>query len=353
MKIVTVNTSKNYEILVGDGLLSHVGEKTRAVCSGEIALIACDDKVNALYRKIVEQSLQKAGYTTNRFVFSNGEQSKNLETYTALLTALARTHISRSDVLVALGGGVTGDLAGFAAATYLRGIKFVQIPTSLLAMVDSSVGGKTAVDLPSGKNQVGSFYQPDLVICDYSTLQTLPEEFFIDGCAEVIKHGVILSAELFERLKEPIMPQIEDIITRNVTIKSNIVMQDERDIGIRQLLNFGHTIGHGIEKHSGYSISHGKAVAIGMVLASRGAWRMGICSEECHLEITDMVRHYGLPDKTDLTPEQLIEAAFFDKKRSGKRISLIVPEKIGKCVIKTFNMDELADFIRKGMGSGE
>jgi 3-dehydroquinate synthase len=150
-------------------------------------------------------------------------------------------------------------------------------------------------------------------------------------------------------LKKPILPLMEDIIARNVTIKSNIVMQDERDTGIRQLLNFGHTIGHGIEKHSGYRVSHGKAVATGMVIASRGAYRMGLFSEECHLEIANMVRLYGLPDKTDLSPEQLIEAAFFDKKRSGKQISLIVPEKIGKCVIKSFNMDELAEFIHLGM----
>jgi 3-dehydroquinate synthase len=351
---VTVNASKNYDIFIGDGLLAQAGEKIAEVCRGEFALLVTDDVVNALYGDAVEQSLQKQGYKTGRFVFPNGEQSKNLETYTSLLTALSKTNMSRSDVLVALGGGVTGDMAGFAAATYLRGIKFAQIPTTLLAMVDSSVGGKTAVDLPSGKNQVGAFYQPDIVLCDYSTLQTLPEEFFIDGCAEVIKHGVILSEELFNLLKEPIRqqmlpqmrPQLEDIITRNVTIKSNIVMQDEKDTGIRQILNFGHTIGHGIEKHSGYRVSHGKAVAIGMVVASRGAWRTGLCSEECHLEIAGMVRSYGLPDKTDLTPEKLIEAAFFDKKRSGKNISLIVPEKIGKCVIKSFSMEELEEFIK-------
>ncbi|MDR0321449.1 MAG: 3-dehydroquinate synthase [Treponema sp.] len=349
MRSVTINASKTYDILIGDGLLSQAGEKIAAVCKGESALIVTDDAVNALYGSAVEQSLQKAGYKTDRFVFQNGEQSKNLETYTSILSALAKTNISRSDVLVALGGGVTGDMAGFAAATYLRGIRFVQIPTTLLAMVDSSVGGKTAVDLPSGKNQVGVFYQPDIVLCDYSTLKTLPEEFFTDGCAEVIKHGVILSAELFDLLKKPILPQMEDIIARNVTIKSDIVMQDERETGIRQILNFGHTIGHGIEKHSNYRISHGKAVAIGMVVASRGAWRMGLCSEDCHTEIVDMVKQYRLPDKTDITPEQLISAAFFDKKRSGKNISLIIPEKIGKCVIKSFSMDELAAFIKMGM----
>jgi 3-dehydroquinate synthase len=350
MRKVTVSASKNYDILIGAGLISRAGEKIAAVCGGESAMIVTDDAVNALYGPAVEQSLQKAGYgATRKFVFPRGERSKNLETYAALLDALAQANMSRSDVLVALGGGVTGDLAGFAAATYLRGMRLAQIPTTLLAMVDSSVGGKTAVDLPSGKNQVGAFHQPDIVLCDHLTLETLPEEFFIDGCAEVIKYGVILSAELFELLKKPIPPQMEDIIARSVAIKSDIVSQDERDTGIRRILNFGHTIGHGIEKHSHYRVTHGKAVAIGMVIASRGAWRMGLCSEECYAETVEMVRRHNLPDRTDLTPEQLIEAAFFDKKRSGKNISLIIPEMIGKCVIKDFSMEELAAFIKLGL----
>jgi 3-dehydroquinate synthase len=272
-----------------------------------------------------------------------------MATYATLLSALARANLTRSNVLVALGGGVVGDLAGFAAATYLRGIPFAQIPTTLLAMVDSSVGGKTAVDLPEGKKLIGAFYQPDIVLCDVNALQTLPEETFNDGCAEMIKHGVILSAELFELLKEPILPVMEDVIARNVEIKRDIVAADERETGIRQILNFGHTIGHGIEKHSGYGVSHGKAVAIGIVIASRGAYRMGLCGEDCYLEIVEAVRHYLLPTETDIPPEKLIGAAFFDKKRSGQRITLILPERIGKCTAKSFSMDELAAFIRLGM----
>ncbi|MCL2107622.1 MAG: 3-dehydroquinate synthase, partial [Oscillospiraceae bacterium] len=295
-----------------------------------------------------EKSLREAGYATARFVFPHGERSKNMETYTSLLSALAEANLTRSDVLAALGGGVAGDMAGFAAATYLRGIPFAQIPTTLLAMVDSSVGGKTAVDLPTGKNQAGAFYQPDIVICDYGALQTLPLEIFNDGCAEMIKHGVILSAELFELLKEPVLP-LMDVIARNIEIKRDIVAADEKDTGIRQILNFGHTIGHGIEKHSGYGVSHGKAVAAGMVLASRGAWRLGLCGEECHREIAGAVRRFQLPGQTDISPEQLIEAAFFDKKRQGERITLILPERIGKCVTKSFSLDDLAAFIRLAM----
>ena len=352
MRSVEINASKKYSVWIDggeEGLLSQAGKKIAAVCGGEAAMLVTDDIVNKLYGDTVEQSLNAVGYMTTRFVFPHGEQSKNMETYTSLLCALTEANLTRSDVVVALGGGVVGDLAGFAAATYLRGVRFVQIPTTLLAMVDSSVGGKTAVDLSAGKNQVGAFYQPDLVLCDAGALKTLLADIFLDGCAEMIKHGVILSAELFELLKEPIQPQMEDIIARNVTIKRDIVVADEKDTGIRQILNFGHTIGHGIEKHSNYGMTHGKAVAIGMVIASRGAARMGLCGEDCHMEILEAVRRYQLPTGTDIPPESLFEAAFFDKKRSGQRITLILPEKIGKCVVKSFSMDELANFIRLGM----
>jgi 3-dehydroquinate synthase len=305
--------------------------------------------VNKLYGDTVEQSLRAAGYAVTRFVFPHGEQSKNTETYVSLLCALAGASLTRSDIVVALGGGVVGDMAGFAAATYLRGVPFAQVPTTLLAMVDSSVGGKTAVDLPAGKNLAGAFFQPDIVLCGVSALQTLPVDIFQDGCAEMIKHGVILSDELFELLKEPIQQRMEEVICRNVTIKRDIVAADEKETGIRMILNFGHTIGHGIEKHSGYSVTHGKAVAIGMVLASRGASRMGLCGEDCHREIVEAVKRYQLPTETDISPEKLIEAAFFDKKRSGQRITLILPERIGKCGAKSFSLEELAAFIRLAM----
>ena len=346
---VAVKTSKEYSVLIEAGLLSCAGDCIASTCGGGKAALVTDDIVDKLYADTVEQSLQVAGYVTAKFVFPNGERSKNIETYASLLNALTDANLTRSDVVVALGGGVVGDMAGFAAATYLRGVSFAQIPTTLLAMVDSSVGGKTAVNLPAGKNQVGAFYQPDVVVCDYETLQTLPEDVFRDGCAEMIKHGVILCPELFELLKKPLFPQMEDIIARNVMIKRDIVGADERDVNIRQILNFGHTIGHGIEKHSDYSITHGKAVAIGMSIASRGAYRIGLCNEDCHLEIVEALKHYCLPFETDITPELLIDAAFSDKKRSGQLITLILPEGIGKCVMKSFTLDETAEFIRLAM----
>jgi len=352
MTSVTVNASKDYNVFIGSGALTETGNKIMEACGGETAALVTDDVVDKLYGDIVGKSLTAAGYkTVVRFVFPHGEQSKTVETYMSILNSLTEANLTRSDTVVALGGGVSGDMAGFAAATYLRGVPFAQIPTTLLAMVDSSVGGKTAVNLPAGKNQVGAFYQPDIVICDIDVLQTLSEEVFRDGCAEIIKHGIILSAELFELLQKPLEPQMEDIIVRNVIIKRDIVAMDERDTGIRQLLNFGHTIGHSIEKHSDYSVSHGKAVAIGMSIASRGAWRMGFCDEDCNLEIVETLKRFQLPYKTDIPHEMLIEAAFSDKKRSGKQITEILPEKIGKCVLHNLSLNELEIFIKLGMGA--
>jgi 3-dehydroquinate synthase len=349
MRSVRVSVSKSYDVWIGDGLLAQAGGKIAAVCGGKAAYLVTDDAVNQIYGDAAEGSLLAAGYTTKRFVFPRGEQSKNMTTYISLLDALAKANLTRSDVLVALGGGVAGDLAGFAAATYLRGIPFAQIPTTLLAMVDSSVGGKTAIDLPTGKNQVGTIYQPDIVLCDIDLLQTLPAEIYLDGYAEIIKHGAALSVELFNLLKQPLQLRMEDIIARNVAIKRDIVTIDERDTGMRRILNFGHTIGHGIEKHSGYTISHGRAVAIGMAVSSRGASRMGLCKEDCSVEIIEMLHRYNLPTETCYTADQLAEAAFFDKKRSGENISLVLPERIGKCVIQNFKLNELAVFIKLGM----
>ena len=349
MRRVDVVASKEYAVWIGEGLLARAGEKIAAACGGATVMIVTDDTVNGLYGDAFEASLRAAGYATARFVFPHGEQSKNIETYGTLLNALAEANLTRSDVVAALGGGVTGDLAGFAAATYLRGVRLAQIPTTLLAMVDSSVGGKTAIDLPMGKNLAGAFYQPDIVICDIDLLDSLPGDVYRDGCAEMIKHGVILSAELFTLLKDPIGLKMEEIIARNVIIKRDIVALDEKETGMRQILNFGHTLGHGIEKHSGYAVTHGQAVAIGMVIASRGAFRMGLCDESCHREIVEAVRRYRLPEETGISPDMLIEAAFRDKKRSGQRITLILPEKIGACVAKNFSLDELATFVKLGM----
>lgn len=350
MNTVNVNASKNYNIYIGNGLINNCGEIIKnelGLCS---AAIITDDNVNRLYADRVEESLKDAGFRTVRLVFAHGEESKSIATYTDILSFLAENQITRSDMIVALGGGITGDMGGFAAATFLRGIKFVQMPTTLLSAVDSSVGGKTAVNLPQGKNLAGAFYQPDLVICDYSTLDTLPDEIFADGCAEVIKYGVILDEEFFYYLKNnDVKENIEYVITRCVELKRDIVGLDEKDTGIRAILNFGHTIGHAIEINSNFEISHGSAVSIGMIIASKGAFISGLCDVDLTEEIKDVLIKNHLPVTCNFSAEKLFDVACSDKKRTGGTITLIVPEKMGKCIGKKIPVSETLDFIKAGL----
>lgn len=349
MTTVPVNASRQYDIRIGTGLLDRAGAMLREVVPCETVMLVCGDIVNSLYADRVQASLEDAGCRVARYVYPHGEQSKNADTYFALLNALAQAGLTRTDAIAALGGGVTGDVSGFAAATYQRGISYIQIPTTLLAAVDSSVGGKTAIDLPAGKNLAGAFYQPGLVLCDYDTLNTLPENVFTDGCAEVIKYGVIWDADFFEQLKSPIRPQIESVIARCVEIKRDVVQQDEFDTGIRGLLNFGHTIGHAVEKCSAYAVSHGSAVAIGMALMTKAAYLAGRCDEDCVDSVYAMLRQYGLPTRTEFAPDDLLAAMLSDKKRSGSKISLIVPERIGKCDIVKLPVEEMKAFLRPAL----
>ncbi|MCD7774198.1 MAG: 3-dehydroquinate synthase [Clostridiales bacterium] len=349
MKTVTVNASKDYNIYIGNNLLDSCGERIKnelGVCS---AAIITDDNVNALYADRAEKSLSCAGFRTVKFVFPHGEDSKSLGVYSDILNFLAENHITRSDMIISLGGGIPGDIGGFAAATFLRGIKLVQMPTTLLSAVDSSVGGKTAVNLPAGKNLAGAFYQPNMVICDYSTLDTLPPEIFADGCAETIKYGVILDKDFFEFLQNnDIKENIEYVITRCVELKRDIVDMDEKDLGIRAILNFGHTIGHAIEINSEFEISHGSAVAIGMVMASKAAYKTGMCGEDFSGVICETLKKNNLPVSCPYSPEELFKVSCSDKKRNGDTITLIVPEKMGKCVGKKIPVEEMLDFIKAG-----
>lgn len=350
MNTVTVNASKNYNIYIGSGLINRCGEMIKnelGVCS---AAIITDDNVNRLYADRVIASLEEAGFRTVKLVFPHGEDSKSVATYTDILSFLAENQITRSDMIISLGGGIPGDMGGFAAATFLRGIKFVQMPTTLLSAVDSSVGGKTAVNLPQGKNLVGAFYQPDMVICDYSTLDTLPDEIFADGCAEVIKYGIILDEEFFSFLKNnDIKENIEYVITRCVELKRDIVCLDEKDTGIRGILNFGHTIGHAIEINSNFGISHGSAVAIGMIIAAKGAFNTGMSNVDLTDTIKNVLVKNHLPVSCEYSPEKLFDVACSDKKRAGGSITLIVPEKMGKCVGKKIPVSETLDFIKAGL----
>jgi len=349
MRKITVDASIKYDIIIGGGLLAESGRLCADTLGIHSVAVVSDDTVDALYGKALEKSLIEAGYSPIKFVIPHGEASKSMENLGKLLGFLADNHITRSDFLIALGGGVVGDLTGFAAAVYLRGIKFVQIPTTLLAAVDSSVGGKTAVNIPEGKNLVGSFHQPSLVICDYETLDTLPPETFADGCAEVIKYGVINDPELFRKLKCPIKPQIEDIIADCVSNKRDIVNLDEHDNGVRRLLNLGHTVGHAVEICSHFEISHGSAVAIGMAIVARASAVLGICPSELPTELEKMLEDYSLPTSCRYSAEELASVAAGDKKRMGGTISFILPYAIGDSRVCNMKVEDIKDFIAKGL----
>ena len=350
MKTIQVNASKSYQVLIGSGLLSALGQHVAQVCGICKAAIVSDSNVYPLYGQKAAQSLETAGFEVIHFVFPAGENSKNGETYLQLLNFLAENHLTRTDCLVALGGGVTGDLTGFAAATYLRGIAYIQVPTTLLAAVDSSVGGKTAIDLTAGKNLCGAFYQPSLVLCDTDTLNTLPVEIYRDGCAEVIKYGILYDKELFDLLAQTgIGFPREDVIARCVEMKRDVVSEDEFDRGTRQKLNLGHTIGHGVEAHSQFQISHGKAVGIGMAIVSRAAAATGLCPGAVSNRICHTIRQFGLPIHTDFTAQQLFSAALSDKKRSGSNVNLIIPADIGDCIIFPTPVSDLQSFIEAGL----
>ena len=269
MTTIHVAASRAYDVAIEQGLLSRLGPMAAELLAGRRAAVISDDAVFPLYGALAERSLQDAGFQVEHFVFPHGEQQKNLNTYGQALNFLCDRRFTRSDLIVALGGGVVGDLAGFTAATYQRGITYIQVPTTLLSMMDSSVGGKTAVDLPEGKNLVGTFTQPQLVLCDTNVLATLSPQVEAEGWAEIIKYGMIRSQELINFLLENTPgTDIEWVIAHCVSIKRDVVAQDEQDNAVRQVLNFGHTIGHAIERCGGYSIYHGEGVAMGMAIMS-------------------------------------------------------------------------------------
>ena len=347
MKTVHVSAGKPYDVFVERGLMEETGnilfETLGRTCK---AAILTDDIVDELYGAKTEYSLKQAGFDVCRFAIPHGEENKNLVVWGQMLDFLASNHLTRTDVIVALGGGVVGDMAGFAAASYLRGIKFIQIPTTLLAMVDSSVGGKTAINLPSGKNLAGAFYQPAAVICDPDALWTLTPEILADGVAETIKYGILNDEALFEKLKDgrwhaDIVPVIETCVRS----KAAFVQQDERDTGARQLLNLGHTLGHAIEKCSDFGISHGHAVAIGMVYAASMAWKLGLCDESTVQRIRAALKANNLPCSAPYTAQQLCGVALSDKKRAGNSISYVLPYAVGDSRLYPVPVEQLEHLI--------
>jgi 3-dehydroquinate synthase len=337
--VVTVGLGeRSYPIRISSGLLEKIGIDLHERNIGAKYGVISDDRVAALYGSRFMQSLNAAGIRAELITFPSGEASKHLQTVAALSSELAQRGFDRKDALIALGGGVTGDITGFLASIYLRGIPFVQVPTTLLSQVDSSVGGKTGVDIPEGKNLVGTFYQPKAVYIDLDVLQTLPVDELRGGLAEVIKYGVIHDAEFFaflEQNREAIFALNQDVLVRLIArcceIKAWVVEQDEREGGLRRILNFGHTIGHAVEAASGFRLIHGYAVAIGMCAAAELAVRTGCLAAEEAERICRLVAAYGLPTTipADLDQEAIRKYLLTDKKTVGGRVFYVLPERIG------------------------
>jgi len=350
MVSITVNASRTYDVKIGSGLLAQTGELSAPLIKGRDAVIVSDSNVWPLYGNTVQESLERAGFRVDYFVFPAGEASKNPQTLVELLTFLARKGLTRADAVFALGGGVTGDMAGLAASLYLRGIPCVQLPTSLLSVVDSSVGGKTAVDLPEGKNLVGTFTQPHLVLCDTDVLKTLPAAVEAEGWAEIIKYGMIRSKELLDVLAAgPAQADMEWVIAHCVSIKRDVVAEDEQDNAVRQVLNFGHTIGHAIERCGNYAIYHGEGVAMGMAIMTRACVKQGKCPAECWTVLEALLDKYRLPKTCSMNKEDLLEAARADKKRRGESITLVQPDVLGSCTLYKTDFNELARVLEMGV----
>lgn len=335
MKKLTVHVGKTYEILIEKGIMQDCGAYIKKVSNAKKVCVITDSNVAPLYLDKVVSSLEKEEYEVFSFTFQAGECSKTTATIVEMVEFLAEKGLTRKDLVVALGGGVCGDMAGFASAVYLRGIDFVQIPTTLLSQVDSSVGGKTGVDLPQGKNLCGAFHQPVLVLIDPLALDTLSAHFFSDGMGEVIKAGCIKSAKLFEKIEnEDVKENIEDIIYDCVDIKRGVVERDEKEQGERALLNFGHTIGHGIEKlHNFSGVSHGEAVGIGMLMISKIGEKAGLTEKGTADRIKKVLEKYNMKTFDNHSTEDMIKAMQSDKKRTSSGINFVMLKEIGNSFI--------------------
>ena len=354
-----IDTPQPYRVVIGTFLLEQAGGMVREVCDrAERVLIITDSNVEPLYAAPVRTSLSEAGFAVEVAVFEAGEERKRIETFSMLLERCAAFELTRGDVIVALGGGVVGDMAGFVAATYMRGIAFVQMPTTLLAMVDSSVGGKTAIDLAAGKNLAGAFWQPKLVLADVGCLGTLSDAQFADGCGEVVKHAAIADADLFAELEHtPLTPallktdldRVAWLIARNIDIKRAVVVADERESNLRKLLNFGHSIGHGVEAAEHYRLGHGTCVGIGMVAIVSASETAGVCHAGTAARIAALLAAHGLSLSFDVTADAVYDEALHDKKRTGSSIDLVVLREIGAAALAPTPLDEFRRIIEVGL----
>lgn len=353
MKEIRVNLAeKSYPIYIEKGLISNIGAEIKKIYKNNKIAIITDKNVDSFYGEKVKENIENSGFKVQKHVLEPGEKSKSVETLLRVYDELLDFEITRGDLIIALGGGVIGDLTGFAAATLLRGVPFIQIPTSLLAQIDSSIGGKVAVDLPKGKNLVGNFYHPEAVFIDPEMLNTLDERFLYDGMAEVIKYGCIKEKELFNNLlgyknKEELMNNMDYIIYTCCSIKKEIVERDEKDTGDRMLLNFGHTIGHAIEKYFNYeNYTHGEAVALGMYAITKKSEEMNITKKGTSELIKDILGKYNLQYEIQLEDkEKILKAIALDKKSKGSHISLVLIKDIGESYLHKIPKEMVADFI--------
>ncbi|MBQ5911003.1 MAG: 3-dehydroquinate synthase [Clostridia bacterium] len=347
MRKITVSGNGGYDILIKNGILASCGQYVRKVTKASRALIISDSNVFSLYGQAVASSLAQNGFTVASHVFPAGEASKNLNTVEGMIKALCENELSRNDIVVALGGGVTGDMAGFASAIYLRGIDFVQIPTTLLSQVDSSVGGKTGCDLAFGKNLIGAFHNPKLVLIDPETIKTLPDRYKNDGMGEIIKYALIKSEALYEKLAScnNIDSVLSDVIYTCVDIKRQVVENDFTEKGERMLLNFGHTLGHAIEKHQNFSgLAHGEAVGVGMLKITKAAERAGLAGIGTAQKIETLLNKFSLPTAFSGNTAELVNIMLYDKKRRGNSINLVIAESVGSSFVKAFPITELEGF---------
>lgn len=348
--VVNIPGETPYDVRIGATVLAGLGESVRrldGVGDAPHLLVLTDSNVGPLYLEEAKSSLKAAGFRVSDIVVPAGEDSKSLAVAGEIWSAMASLGLTRDCAVVALGGGVVGDLAGFVASTYMRGIPFVQVPTSLLAMVDSSVGGKTGVDLPEGKNLVGAFYQPRLVLIDPNVLASLPDSTFADGMAEVVKYGYISNREILTMVSQPnYKSNIENIIYECVKIKRDVVVIDEHDTGLRMILNFGHTIGHAAEKLGNYTdLTHGQAVAIGMVAAMRLSALLG--NEDLTAPLIDILKHIGLPTELNYDREFIFHALLSDKKKFGATVNFILVREAGRAEITPIDAEKLHEYVLK------
>lgn len=350
MREIVIQSAAPYSVRIGEGLLEKAGALSASLIQGRKAMIAAGEQVFSLYGAALRSSLEAAGFAVFDCVYPSGEEEKTPETLMAIIESLARAGFCRADAVFALGGGVTGDMAGLAAALYQRGLACILLPTTLLAAADASVGGKTAVNLSSGKNQMGVFSQPRLVLCDTGCFQSLPPEHWKNGWAEIIKTSFLREGKLQDLLADD-EPEayLEEIIALALQTKGSFAAEDERDCGRRRLLNFGHTVGHAIEHASAYCWSHGAAVAAGMAIITRAAYAKGLCGIDCVHTLEALLSRFALPARCDLEKNALLAAMRSDKKRQDEHVSIVVPRAYGRCEVLVLPLGELGDWLDLGL----